>query len=147
MDYKQAIFGVAIIVASVGGSAIVGGKTDTRAVPVTQAAADVVAATIANLGNDIMARKHCEPQREGTDKGVILTWVCNGARVPDADQAELNKLGGETASAIDFEPSEVDGKVVLKPTITTGGVLPNLDPVPVPEEPKPAEELKDAKLP
>jgi hypothetical protein len=136
MDTKTVLFGVAVVVASAGGSKLLSGST-TKAVPASVSAVDVTAATVANIGGDIAAKKHCILARVGTDKGIALQWECNGAVLGQANQDELWKLGGADATDILFDAPGVDGKMAVH--VTTGGEKPNLDPVPEPVAEKPAE--------
>jgi hypothetical protein len=146
MDTKTVLFGIAVVVASVGGSAVVGGGEETKEVAV--AAADKpayrTAATIANLPGGVAAEKHCKKERVGTVEGIKLKWCCDGACLGEPDQAELDKLAGEDATSIVFTPVD-DGKggKELKPLVTTGEPLPNLDPVPEPV----VEEVKEIEKP
>jgi hypothetical protein len=140
MDTKTAIFGAVVAAVSIGGAKLITTPTTvTQVVAASDKPADVAAAEVAQQGDS--AEKLCELQREGTDKGIVLSWVCNGARMPDKTQAELTKLAGEGATSIRFTPRDDKGVTVLDATVTKG-VLPNLDPVPVVGEAKPVEAEK-----
>jgi hypothetical protein len=139
MDTKTVLFGVAVVVASAGGSKLLSGST-TKAVPASISTVDATAATVANLGGDIASKKRCILARVGTDKGIELQWECNGAVLGQANQAELWKLGGADATDILFDAPAGDGKMAVH--ITTGGAKPNLDPIPEAAEAKPVEAEK-----
>jgi len=140
MDPKQIIFGVAVVAASVGGSVIVGGDKSEKqqVVSATLGETDVLAATIANAGADVLAEKSCERKwgLVSSAKGPEIGWVCDGAWMPAQDQAALNKQLPADAVRATFRPREQDGKLVMDADVFTGE-LP-LKPIEAPVEVKPA---------
>lgn len=146
MDPKTIMVGVASLVVAAAGGKVLLTSTPTTNLTVAAGADDwtKTVAVIAQVKPEV-ANVPCERQREGTDKGVVLSWVCNGATMPLKEQAEIDKKASSDVAGFGLCPRLVGERVLYDPCSVRGGPLPNLDPVPEPEpvkEENPAEELK-----
>jgi hypothetical protein len=133
--------GIAVIVAATVGGAVGGQITSKPSTQLTVAVGatetDKAVVAIAQLKPTVDARQ-CKLAREGTDKGVVLSWFCDGARVGDHEQQELTKMAGDKGVSIAFVPHQDGEKIVYNATVQEGE-LPNTDPVPVHVDPEPAK--------
>ena len=149
---KLGVAALVVVAASIGGG-VVGSKITTT--PTTELKLDVdatewvkvVAEAVTACGPDVK-EVTCNAEREqynSTD--ITLGYYCCGVRLSDKAQAEaLNQVGNDVPS-ITFTPAKDGERVTYKPSAQRG-VLPNTDPVPVAEEPKPVEKpIEDLKTP
>ena len=120
MDPKTIGFGIAVAIASVGGSALV---VSIKDVPVKPDAtlADVAVHEVTQV-NPVLASKSCVKMwawhpAESKNK---LGWICDGAWMPPSVQTELGKMAGAQGTQIVFTPRQDGEAVVFDAQVTTG---------------------------
>ena len=131
MDIKTISAGIAVIVAATIGG-VVGGKisekpTTNLSVVAGDTLVDEAVTAIAQTAPDV-GERHCELGREGTKDGVVLSWFCNGARMPDKVQKELSTLAGNDGVSITFTPRQEGAKLIFDSKIQNGA-KPDTSPV------------------
>jgi hypothetical protein len=138
MDPKTIAFGLAVVAASVGGSALV---TDTKTQELTVKAGatadDELVAAVAKLSPEVkpvQCVKLWANSGEGTEDKLV--WSCADAVLPATEQAAMDKKAGADAVAYRQEP-RIDGETVTYDVTITRGAEPVKPPV---VEPKPVVE-------
>jgi hypothetical protein len=125
MDAKTIGFGVAVVVASVGGSALVSKSTTELTIKAGATTQDVAVTDIAKIKADSNLPRTCERAWAQVDdmKELQAGWMCEGAWMPASVSAELDKMAGEDGIRIVLTPHQ-DGEQVVYNASVTKGALP-----------------------
>lgn len=117
MNIKTAVFGVAVVGASLGGSLAVNHQSaEVAVVSAGKVEADDHVAAIATV--DRRATEHvCLKSPINLDGVDTVGWLCDGAYLPN-QQGWLDKVAGEDGAAVELRGVEDGaGKVVYNATV------------------------------